>query len=126
MNVRFIAVALVILVNSTLISTVIAQSVTIEYTIHVDFFAYSCSLDITKVSLYDSSGNLLGVATSPYGGEVAISFRTPTPVSTLTASAYGQATWGAYYSWQVSGTSTLSLGSTGDYWVTVRMNQLTT
>jgi len=125
MNVKFFAVALIILVNSVLITTVIAQSVTIEYTIHVDFFAYSCSLDITKVSLYDPSGNLLGVATSPYGGEVAISIRTPTPVSTLTATAYGQATWGSYYSWQVSGTSTVNLGSTGDYWITIRMNQFT-
>jgi len=125
MNVKFVAVALIILVNSVLITTVIAQSVTIEYTIHVDFFAYSCSLDITKVSLYDPSGNLLGVATSPYGGEVAISIRTPTPVSTLTATAYGQATWGSYYSWQVSGTSTVNLGSTGDYWITIRMNQFT-
>ena len=78
-NVKVIAFALVILVASTLASTVIAQSVTIEYTIHVDFFAYSCSLDITKVSLYDPSGDLLGVATSPYGGEVAISIRTPIP-----------------------------------------------
>ncbi len=125
-NVKFIAFALVILVASTLASTVIAQSVTIEYTIHVDFFAYSCSLDITKVSLYDPSGDLLGVATSPYGGEVAISIRTPIPVSSLTATAYGQATWGSYYTWLVSGSGTVNLGSNGDYWITIRMNQLTT
>ncbi len=114
--------ALVLLVSSTLASTVIAQGVTIGYTIHVDFFAYSCSLEITKVSLFDPLGDLLGVATSPYGGEVTISIRTQTPISTLTATAYGQATWGSYYSWLVSGSGTVNLGSTGDYWVTIRMN----
>jgi hypothetical protein len=110
------------LVTSTLASTVIAQGVTIWYTIHIDFFAYSCSLDITKVSLYDLSGHLLGVATSPYGAEIAFSIRTQTPVTTLTATAYGQATWSSYYSWQVIGSGTINLGSTGDYWITIRMN----
>ena len=119
---NFIAFALVLLATSTLASTVAAQEVTMGYTIHVDFFAYSCSLDITNVSLYDPSGHLLGVASSPYGGEVAISIRTQAPLSTLTAMAYGQATYGSYYTWLVSGNGTVNLGSTGDYWVTIRMN----
>ena len=100
-----------------------AQQGTIyNYTIHVDFLAYSCSLSITQVSLYDSSGNLVGAGASPYGGEVQMSVVTYTPVTEITATATGLATWSSYYTWPVNGSRSIRLGSTGDYWVTLTMN----
>jgi len=117
-----IGFTLSLLMTCFLLPPVIAQGVTVDYVIHVDFFAYACSLDITQVSLYDPSGNLLGVASSPYGGEVAISVRTPTPIDSITATAYGQATWASYYSWTVGGSRTVVLGDGGDYWITLRMS----
>jgi hypothetical protein len=106
-----------------LLPSTLAQNVETTYTVHVDFYAFSCSLDIKQVSLYDQSGRLLAVGSSPYGGEIAITFTTPsTTVLSVTASAFGLATLGSYYSWAVSGTRMISLGSGGDYWITVRMS----
>jgi hypothetical protein len=122
MRASAIALTLAILAAYTFTSTVAAQATIFTYTVHVDFFAYSCSLSITQVSLYDSFGSLVGVASSPYGGEVAISIRTTTPISTLTATAYGIATWSSYYTWPVNGSRSMILGNTGDYWITIRMS----
>jgi len=97
------------------------QGTVFNYAIHVDFFAYSCGLTITQVSLYDASGNLVGSGASPYGGEVEIMITTPNPVTTVTATAAGVATWSSYYTWPVNGSGSIALGSTGDYWVTLRM-----
>jgi len=102
-------------------SSASAQAVIFNYTIHVDFFAYSCSLSVGQVSLYDSSGHLVGFGSSPSGGEVAILIRATSPISTLTATANGVATWGSYYTWPVNGSRTIILGSSGDYWVTISM-----
>jgi hypothetical protein len=117
-----IAVMLAMFAALSLTPTILAQGVISDYTIHIDFFDYACSLDITQVSLYDPAGQLVAVASSPYGGEIAVSVRTSTPILALTATAYGQATWASYYSWQVSGSRTISLGSSGDYWITIRMS----
>jgi len=122
MKARFIAIVLAIFATLSLTPPLLAQGAIVVYTIHIDFFDYACSLDITQVSLYDPSGQLVAVASSPYGGEIAVSIRTPTPILALTATAYGQATWGSYYSWEVSGSRTVSLGSGGDYWITIRMS----
>lgn len=92
------------------------------YTIHVDFFAPACSLSIAQVSLYGSSGALVGAGSSPYGGEIEISVRTATPVTTLTATASGLATWSSYYTWPVTGTRSITLGTTGDYWITIPLS----
>jgi len=106
-----------------LIPSTFAQTVQTSYTVHVDFYAYACSIDIKQISLYDQSGRLLGATSSPYGGEIAITFATPSTSSlSVTAAAFGQATLGSYYSWAVSGTSTINLGPGGDYWVTVRLS----
>jgi len=117
-----IALVLTVVVSSVLASSVSAQSVIFNYTIHVDFFAYSCSLDIIQVSLYDSAGRLVSEASSPSGGEIAIALRMPTPLAGVTATASGLATWSSYYTWPVSGSGSVTLGSPGDYWVTIRMN----
>jgi len=121
MRARLIALILTFVATSALLSTVSGQSVIFNYTVHVDFFAYSCSLNITQISLYDSSGRLVGAASSPSGAEIAITLRTSTPVTALTAIASGLATW-SYYTWPVSGSGSITLGNTGDYWVTIRMN----
>ena len=117
-----VAVMLAVFATLSLTPPILAQGVIANYTIHIDFFDYACSLDITQVSLYDSSGQLVAVASSPYGGEIAVSVNTATPILALTATAYGQATWSSYYSWEVSGSRTISLGSSGDYWITIRMS----
>jgi len=116
------ALTLAVLVAFTFPSAFAQQGTLFTYTIHVDFFAYPCSLTVGQISLYDSSGNLVGVGSSPYGGEVEISIRTPTPVNALTATASGEATWGSYYTWPVNGSRSITLGSTGDYWITIAMN----
>jgi len=106
-----------------LIPPTLAQNIQTTYTVHVDFYAYACSLDIKQISLYDQSGRLLGVSSSPYGGEIAITFSTPSSsIQSVTAAAFGLATLGSYYSWNVSGIRTINLGSSGDYWITVRMS----
>ena len=116
-----VAIALAVCM-ACVVPCVFAQPGTVfNYTIHVDFFAYSCSLSITQISLYDSPGNLLGDGSSPYGGEVEILITTSTPLTTLTATAHGLATWSSY-SWPVNGSRSISLGNTGDYWVTLAMN----
>jgi len=117
-----IAMMLAMFAVLSLTPPVLAQGVMSDYTIHIDFFDYACSLDITQVSLYDPGGQLVAVASSPYGGEIAVSVRTSTPILALTVTAYGQATWASYYSWQVTGSRTISLGSSGDYWITIRMS----
>jgi hypothetical protein len=122
MKARSVAIMLMIFATLSLTPPILAQGAIVAYTIHIDFFDYACSLDIAQVSLYDTSGRLVAVASSPYGGEIAVSVRASTPILALTATAYGQATWGSYYSWQVSGSRTISLGSSGDYWITIRMS----
>jgi hypothetical protein len=122
MKASLIALTFAVLAACAISSSVTAQGVIFNYTIHVDFFAYSCSLSITQVTLYDPSGRLVGTASSPNGGEVEVSVRTPTPISALTATAYGIATWSSYYAWPVNGSGSITLGSSGDYWITIRMS----
>jgi len=105
------------------VAPVMVQGIAVVYTIHIDFISYSCSLDGVQVSLYDQTGRPVGAATSPYGGEVAISFRTSTSINSLTARAVGHATLGSHYSWFVSGIRTLTVGTGGDYWISVTMRE---
>jgi hypothetical protein len=116
------AIALAVLMAFSAPFAFAQQGTVFNYMIHVDFFAYSCSLSITQISLYDSPGNLVGAGTSPYGGEVEILITTPAPIATLTAAASGLATWSSYYTWPVNGSRSITLGGTGDYWVTITMN----
>ena len=110
------------LLLSPLIPLAVAQSAQTTYTIHVDFYMIACSLDIKQVSLYDQSGRQLAVSSSPYGGEIAITFRaSSTTIQSVTAIAFGQATLGSYQSWTVSGSRTVVVGSGGDYWMTVEL-----
>jgi len=102
--------------------TVLAQTPQVTYTVHVDFFAIACSISIRQVTLYDQSGHSLATASSPYGVELAITFRTPTAIQSITATASGQATLGLYYSASVSGTQTISAGPGGDYWIAIRLS----
>jgi len=122
MKASLIAITFAILAACALSSSVTAQDATFNYTIHVDFFAYSCSLSITQVTLYDSSGRMVGITSSPNGYEIEVPVRTSVPISGLTATAYGVATWGSYYTWPVNGSGSVSLGTSGDYWITIRMS----
>jgi len=122
MKASLVVVALTMLLASTLPYAVGQPGTVFVYTIHVDFFAPSCSLSIAQVSLYDSSGGLVGVGSSPYGGEIEISVRTNIPFTTLTATASGLATWSSYYTWPVAGTRSITLGNAGDYWITIAMS----
>ena len=116
-----LAIILVVVIACTVPSAFAQDGTVFNYTIHVDFFTYSCSLSITQISLYDPSGRLIGVGTSPYGGEVEISISTLAPVTALTATASGLATWSSY-NWPVNGSRSLTLGTTGDYWITITMS----
>ena len=113
----------------TLLSMVIVGSAIVPvlgqyslwYTVHIDFFSYSCSLAGVQVSLYDQAGSFVAATSSPLGTEVAVSFRTSSPPSSLTARADGLASIGSYYSWSVSGIGKINVGTTGDYWISIRM-----
>ncbi|HUK50818.1 MAG TPA: hypothetical protein VLV18_07260 [Terriglobales bacterium] len=105
-----------------ILPTVLAQTPEVTYTVHIDFFAIACSISIRQVTLYDQSGNSLATTSSPYGVEVAITFRTPTAIQSITAAAFGQTTLGSYYSASVSGTQTVSAGPGGDYWIAIRLS----
>ncbi len=117
----------IVLVLSTLVvlaplAPVMAQVFNLGYTIHVDFYSYSCSLDTVQVSIFDQAGHLVGEASSPYGSEVAISFRTSAPTYSLTAIAFGRASTGSYFSRPVSGSRMISVATGGDYWILVLMH----
>lgn len=122
MKERSIAFMLSTLVLLSSFAPVMAQVFILGYTIHVDFYSYSCSLDTVQVSLFDQTGQLVGEASSPYGSEVAISFRTSTPTYSLTAIAFGHASTGSYYSRPVSGSRMISVATGGDYWILVLMH----
>jgi hypothetical protein len=120
---RSTASLLVPLLLLIILPSAIAQSPQISYTIHVDFFAVACSLEISQVSLYGQSHQLLGASSSPYGGEIAIAFSAPpSSIQSITAVAFGQATFGSYSSWTVSGSGTINVGPGGDYWITVPLS----
>ena len=121
MKANIIIPLVAVLLLCALPNSAVGQAVIFNYTIHVDFFAYSCSLSVGQVLLYDTSGNLVGTGSSPTGGEVAILVRTASPILTLTARAYGVATWSSYYNWLVNGSRTITLGGSGDYWITINM-----
>jgi hypothetical protein len=95
------------------------------YTIYVDLFQYpSITLDSVKISLYDQAGRFLGSTMSLEGAEVAISFTSSRPVYSLTAKAFGLAAlnlgYGSEplgYSWFMSGTQTINVGTGGFYWI---------
>jgi len=118
----FITIVLLTLITGSCVAPVLAQGPRVEYTVYIDFYSYSCGLDSVRVSLYDQAGRLVGAASSPYGGEVAISFRTSTPTYSLTARASGHASIGSYYSWFVNGSSVISVGTGGYYWISVGMH----
>jgi len=118
----FITIVLLTLITGSCVAPVLAQGSGMEYTVYIDFYSYSCSLDSVRVSLYDQAGRIVGTATSPYGGEVAISFRMSTPTYSLTARASGHASIGSYYSWFVNGSSVISVGTGGYYWISVGMH----
>jgi hypothetical protein len=105
-----------------ILPAVLAQSPLVTYTVHVDFFAIACSISIMQVTLFDQSGRSLATASSPYGVEIAITFRTPSNIQSITATAFGQTTLGLYYSATVSGTQTVSAGPGGDYWIAIRLS----
>lgn len=119
---RLIAFVLSTLIIGTFVAPVMAQGFTVGYTIHINFYSYSCSLDSVQVSLYDQTGRLVGAGSSPNGGEVAVSFRTSTPIYSLNARAVGHASLGSYYSWFVSGSRMINVETGGDYWISVGMH----
>ena len=105
-----------------LLPSAFAQSPQTNYTVHVDFVAVACSLDISQISLYDQSGQLLAATSSPYGVEIAITLQAhASSIQSIMAVAFGQATLSPYSSWSVSGTRTIAVGPGGDYWITIRL-----
>jgi len=122
MRQKSLALLFSILMTLSYVAPIMAQETAAVYTVHINFFSYSCGLDSVEVSLYDQTGRAVGVTSSPDGGEVVISFRTLTSINSLTARAIGHASLGSYYSWFVSGSSTLTVGAAGDYWISVAMH----
>lgn len=121
MKKKLVMVVLSTLLMLSCVAPVMSQGSTAVYTIHINFFSYSCGLDDVQVSLYDQTGRPIGTTTSPDGGEVVISFRTSMAINSLTARAVGHATLGSYYSWFVSGSRMLTVETGGDYWISVAM-----
>lgn len=124
---KTISIALVLsaLIIGSCVAPAMALQPTVGYTVYLDFYScWPCSLDSVGVSLYDQAGRLVASATSPYGAEVAVSFRTSDPIYSLTASAHARASLGSCgscYTWFVRGTSTKNVGTSGYYWISVLM-----
>ena len=124
MESKWITLLLCVLVICSCAAPAMAREPKFVYTVFVNFSSYA-GVDSISVSLHDQTGRIVATTTSPFGGDVAITFMTPTQVSTLTATAYGRVSFGSYYDQYartVTGTTTIVVGS--DllyYWITVWM-----
>jgi hypothetical protein len=138
-----IAFALSTLVIGFWMAPVMAQGVTVGYTLHVDFVYPYCWLYNLQVTFNDQSGRVVSTAMSLDGSELIVPIRMETPTITFTARAVGYASVGSYYFWplravtpgypgsdyfwRISGVSTILVPSSysqnvgGDYWITIEM-----
>jgi hypothetical protein len=91
------------------------------YNVHVDLFSPSCSLSNVRITLNDQTGRVVASTVIPDSFEVTLTYRTATPANALTATAFGQASVGSYKTWSVSGSSTITVGNGGDYWITIQL-----
>jgi hypothetical protein len=125
MEPKLTALVLFTLVTGFCMVPAIAQHPMLKYNVFLDFTSYF-GVDSVTVSLHDQSGRVVATATSPFGGEIEVSFMTPTPVSALTASATGRVSIGSswdQYARIVSGTTTIVVGTDElYYWITVLMH----
>lgn len=122
MKERLVLLVLSALIIGSCITPLMAQGAPMAYNVHVDFFYPSCSLSNLRVMLNDQTGRVVASTVIPDVFEVTLTYRTPTPANSLTATAFGQASIGSYKTWSVSGSSTISVGSGGDYWITIKMS----
>jgi hypothetical protein len=113
--------ALVTLIIGSSLTPLMAQG-TIVYNIHVNFFYPSCSLSNLHVTLTDQTGRVVAAATVPTMFEITLTYTATSPSSSLTAMAFGQASFGSYSTWFVSGSSRVTVGYGGDYWTTIKMS----
>ena len=123
-------VALALLVLGGCVAPIMAQGVTVGYTVSVGFFYPLCFLYNLRVTIYDQNGKVLATGTSPDGSMIIIPVRTEnTPILlTATASGYASGPLTNYFAnqpyWPVSGRSTIPVQATGgDYWITVLLSQ---
>ena len=107
---------------------VMAQGVTVGFTVYVSFFYPFCYLYNLQVTLRDQSGRIIATGASPDGSMIIINIRTETSISSLTASVFGYASGPLTHytanvsSWVVYGMSMLPVENTGgNYWVTLNL-----
>jgi hypothetical protein len=127
------------------LAPVMAQGVTVGYTLHVDFVYPYCWLYNLQVTFNDQTGRVVGTGLSLDGSELIVPIRMETPTITFTVRAVGYASVGSYYFWplrtvtpgypgsdyfwRVSGVSTILVASSysqnvgGDYWITIVMTK---
>jgi hypothetical protein len=113
--------ALFALIIGSSITPLMAQG-TLVYNIHINFFYPSCSLSNLRVTLTDQTGRVIAATTAPDVFEITLTYTTTIPTNSLTAIAFGQASFGTYSSRFVSGSSRVAVGYGGDYWTTIRMS----
>jgi hypothetical protein len=118
---KFVLLALATLIIGSSITPLMAQGAPIAYNVHVDFFSPFCSLSNLRITLNDQTGRVVASTVIPDAFEVTLTYRTPTPANALTATAFGQASVGSYKTWSVSGSSTITVGNGGDYWITIQL-----
>jgi hypothetical protein len=118
---KFVLLALAMLIIGSSITPLMAQAAPMAYNVHVDFFSPSCSLSNLQVTLNDQTGRVVASTVIPDAYEVTLTYRTGTPTNSLTATAFGQASVGSYKTWSVSGSSTIAVGTGGDYWITIQL-----
>ncbi len=122
---KLIMLALSVLIVGSCIAPAMAQQPMDKYNVFLNFFSYR-SVDSVKVTVYDQTGQVVATATSPFGGQIAISFLTPTPINSLTASASGRVSIGSswdQYARFVEGSNTIFVGTSElYYWITVWMH----
>lgn len=121
MKEKLAILAFVALIIGSSITPLMAQG-NLVYNIHINFLYPSCSLSNLHITLTDQTGRMVAATTAPDVFEITLTYATTTSTNSLTAIAFGQASFGSYSSWFVSGSSKVTVGNGGDYWTTIKMS----
>ena len=121
---NFVAFALSTLMIASMLIPVMAQGVTVGYTIQVEFYSRCiCYLSNMQITVSDQSGRVIASGASPDGRMAIIPFRTVTPTQWIIVHTSGYANIAYYRIWQVSGLSIVPVNTAVDYYyVTIKVS----
>lgn len=124
MKLKLITLVLFALILGFCVVPAMAQRPMFKYTVFINFACYF-SVDSVTISLHDQHNRVVATVTSPFGGQIEVSFMTPMPVTALTATATGRVSIGSawdQYAKYVNGNTTIFVGTDQlYYWITILM-----